>query len=67
MTLVRAHRYVLAGGTIGASGLADPKRIRDNDVIYHLRHPPKNRIEKFLYWLSDTRDRIFWAMGIEVD
>ena len=32
-----AHRYVLPDGTIGASGLPDPKWLRDGDVILAYR------------------------------
>ena len=34
--LARAHRYLRPDGTIGASGLPDPKRLRQGDVLFRL-------------------------------
>lgn len=35
--IARAERHLRADGTVGASGKADPKRIRMGDTIYVLR------------------------------
>ncbi len=35
--IARAERHLRADGTVGASGKADPKRIRVGDTIYLLR------------------------------
>lgn len=32
--VARAHRYLRTDGTIGASGLPDPKRIKKDGVLY---------------------------------
>lgn len=34
--VARAHRFLKPDGTIGASGLADPKRIFKNGTLYRL-------------------------------
>lgn len=34
------HQYVRPDGRLGASGLPDPKRIRDGDTLYVLELPP---------------------------
>jgi hypothetical protein len=34
--VARAHRYLRPDGTIGASGLPDPKRVFLNDVLYRI-------------------------------
>jgi len=65
--IVRVHQFVLPDGSLGGSGLPDPKRIYEGNTAYHLRSPAKNWREKISFYLSDTRDRIFWRFGIEVD
>jgi hypothetical protein len=35
--IARAERHLRADGTVGASGKADPKRLRIGDTIYLLR------------------------------
>lgn len=34
--VARAHRYLRPDGTIGASGLPDPKRVVHNGIIYRI-------------------------------
>lgn len=34
--LVLAHQYVRSDGTLGASGLPDPKRLQIGDIVYKL-------------------------------
>lgn len=34
--LARAHRYLRPDGEIGASGLPDPKRLRQGDTLFRL-------------------------------
>lgn len=34
--LARAHRYLRPDGTVGASGLPDPKRVFVNGIIYRI-------------------------------
>jgi hypothetical protein len=36
LELARAHRYLRPDGTIGASGLPDPKRVFHNGILYRL-------------------------------
>ena len=38
--LVEVHQYLRPDGTLGASGIPDPKRLRIGDTVYALeRHP----------------------------
>jgi hypothetical protein len=67
MEVVRIHQYLRTDLTLGASGQPDPKRIYENGVLYRLRKPPKNCINKITNFVSDWRDRICWALGKEVD
>lgn len=34
--VARAHRFLLPDGTIGASGLPDPKRVMKDGVLYRI-------------------------------
>ena len=65
--VARLHQYLRPDGTFGGSGLPEPKRIYENGVAYRQRQPAENRKEKIMYWLSDTFDRLCWALHIEVE
>jgi hypothetical protein len=65
--IARVHQYLRPDGTLGASGLPDPKQLVENDIVYRLRKQPKNRLEKFRNFYSDQRDRLMWILGREVD
>src|SRR5271169_2032607 len=40
--IARVHQYLRPDGTLGASGLPDPKMLVEGNVMYRLRTPPKN-------------------------
>lgn len=64
--VARVHQYLRPDGTLGASGLPDPKMIVESGTAYRLRKPPKNLYERISFFLSDCRDRVSWWIGIEV-
>ena len=65
--VARVHQYLRTDGTLGASGLPDPKSIVENAIMYRLRKPPSSLLERIRYSLSDWRDRLYWKIGVEVD
>jgi hypothetical protein len=65
--IARVHQYLRPDGTLGASGLPDPKEIVENGVMYRLRRQPRSFWERIWFFLSDQRDRLFWFVGVEVD
>ncbi len=65
--VARIHQYLRPDGTLGASGLPDPKQIFEDGLMYRLRKPAKNRYKVIAFSISDWRDRICWWVGIEVD
>lgn len=64
--VARVHQYLRTDGTLGASGLPDPKSIVEEGIMYRLRKPPSSLLERISYRLSDWRDRLYWKIGIEV-
>jgi hypothetical protein len=67
LEVARIHQYLRTDGTLGASGLPDPKAIFENGTMYRLRKPPKGLRQRIRYLLSDWRDRLYWKIGVEVD
>jgi len=67
LEVARVHQYLRTDGTLGASGLPDPKAVLENGILYRIRKPPKNLRERLLYFMSDWFYRICWAIGIEID
>jgi len=65
--VVRLHQFVLPDGSLGGSGLPDPKTIYEGPIAYLQRRKARNWREKLCYFISDTTDRICWKLGIEVD
>jgi hypothetical protein len=65
--VARVHQYMRSDGTLGGSGYPDPKTIYEGTYAFHLRRPPRGFKEKMVNRLSDLRDRICWAIGIEID
>jgi len=65
--VARVHQYLRPDGTLGASGLPDPKQLFENGVMYRLRKPAKNLYQQISFFLSDRRDRLYWMLGKEVD
>ena len=65
--IARVHQYLRPDGTLGASGLPDPKMLVENGIAYRLRKPPKDLYETCIFGLSDRRDRLYWLLGLDVD
>src|SRR5437867_1934428 len=65
--VARVHQYIRPEGQFGASGLPDPKRLFEDGILYRIRKQPQTTWERIVFGLSDLRDRIWWALGKEVD
>jgi hypothetical protein len=65
--VARVHQYLRPDGTLGASGLPDPKEVVENGIAYRLRKQPRSRRERLWFFLCDQWDRVCWFFRIEVD